>query len=251
MRNGSNGGQHVQEDRFDAVRSCLRTARPFSDLDPAIIEHLVHRSRSKDLPQGHAVFRESDACLDLHILAHGQIRCYRANQDGRELVIRTIQRPNEVFCLAAMFAHNGHLFTAQTTVPTRLFYFPVAIVKDLARTHSSVAMALLLVATEQTSSLMDLAENLALKKVVARVAMVLRQMALLDGKRNGTEFLLDRSRCRVEALASNVGTVRVHMARSLNQLARMGAIKINRRNIIVRDIGLLDQIARDCPGDRL
>lgn len=102
-------------------------------------------------------------------------------------------------------------------------------------------MALKLVATagEQMTHLVALAEDLSLKTATARLAKYLYDLAVAEGAKTGKPLRLSRDRLPEEELASRLGTVRVHISRSLMSLVRAGAIDLDREFIGVRDLTLL------------
>jgi hypothetical protein len=61
---------------------------------------------------------------------------------------------------------------------------------------------------------------------------------------------LQRSGLREDDIAAMVGTVRVHVSRSLKTLATMGAITLDRDTIRINDIkaldGFLHAVEREC-----
>ncbi len=105
-------------------------------------------------------------------------------------------------------------------------------------------MALKLVATaaEQMTHLVALAEDLSLRTATARLAKYLYELAVAEGAENRKEVRLSRNRLPEEELASMLGTVRVHISRSLTNLVRAGAIDLNREFIRILDLTVLKQI---------
>ncbi len=106
-------------------------------------------------------------------------------------------------------------------------------------------MALKLVATagEHMTYLVGLAEDLSLKTATARLAKYLYELAMAEGAAHGKEIRLSRDRLPEEELASMLGTVRVHISRSLMNLVRAGAIDLTRGFVRIRDLKVLKQIS--------
>ena len=91
--------------------------------------------------------------------------------------------------------------------------------------------------------LVSLAEDLSLKTATARLAGHLYELAVAEDAKDGQEIRLSRDRLPEEELASMLGTVRVHISRSLMNLIRAGALDLDRRFIRIRNLTVLKQIA--------
>jgi CRP-like cAMP-binding protein len=91
--------------------------------------------------------------------------------------------------------------------------------------------------------LVGLAEDLSLKDAKTRLAKYLYEQAVAEDAGKGNEILLFRDRFPEEDLASMLGTVRVHISRSLMILVRAGAIDLDREFIRIRNLTLLKQIS--------
>jgi len=94
-------------------------------------------------------------------------------------------------------------------------------------------------------SLVALAEALSLKTATSRLAKFLCELARTEGARKGTEIQLRRDRHSVEELASMVGTVRGHISRSLKNMVRAGAIRLDRKVIRIPDLDILEQFSQE------
>jgi CRP/FNR family transcriptional regulator len=116
-------------------------------------------------------------------------------------------------------------------------------VSRLAQEHPSVALKLVATAGEHMTHLVALAEDLSLKTATARLAKYLYKLAAAEGVEHGKEIRVSRNRLPEEELASMLGTVRVHISRSLTHLVQTGAIELSRGFIRVRDLGVLKQIS--------
>lgn len=93
--------------------------------------------------------------------------------------------------------------------------------------------------------LVALADDLSLKTATARLAKYLYEVAVAEGAGKGVKVRVSRNRLRAEELASMLGTVRVHISRSLASLAGAGAIELDRRFIRIRDLAILRRFFED------
>ena len=210
---------------------------------PDVLKTLAARSHSKSFRAGQVVFAEGDPCRSLYLLESGRVKFYRASAEGREQVMKIFERPGDTFCIPSAFSTGTHVVSARAVTETRLRVLDVDTVTRLTEKHPSVALKLVATAGEHMMHLVTLAEDLSLRTATARLAKYLHELAVEAGAERGEKIQLSRARLPEEELASTLGTVRVHVSRSLMTLVRAGAIELGRAFIRVRDLAVLKQIA--------
>ncbi len=226
-----------------AILPLLRSVAHFAGLEPAVLNTIAARCRPKAIPAGRHVFMEGEPCLDLYVLESGRVRFYRVNPEGREQVLKVFDRPGDTFCIASAFSTGRHIVSARAAAATRLHVLDMDTVNRLIREHPIMGRSFIATAGEHMEHLVGLAEGLALKTATGRLAKHLHELALAEGAVQGKETRLSRDRLAEEELASMLGTVRVHVSRSLTNLARAGAIDIDREFIRIRDLAVLRRIS--------
>jgi CRP/FNR family transcriptional regulator len=208
----------------DAMVRLLKAVPFFAELDAPVRETIATRCRSQPLRAGQPVFMEGDPCKHLYILESGCIKFYRARAEGREQILKVFDRPGDSFCIPSAFRTGRHIVSARAATETRLHLLDVNTVNHLAQEHPHVALKLVGTAGEHMTYLVGLAEDLSLKSAKARLAKYLYEQAVAEeDAEKGKEILLSRDRFPEEDLASMLGTVRVHISRSLMILGRAGA----------------------------
>jgi CRP-like cAMP-binding protein len=226
----------------EALLELLKAVPYFGDLDPAVLETIAARCRSKVIPAGQLIFMEGDPCLDLCILESGRVKFSRVNAEGREQVLKMFDSPGDTFCIASAFSTGRHIVNIQAATQTRLYLLDISTVNRLVNEHPSTGLKLMTTAGEHMAHLVNLAEDLALKSATARLAKHLHELAVTEGGPKAKDILLSRDRLPEEELASILGTVRVHVSRSLANLARTGAIEVDRGFIRIRDLAALRRV---------
>ena len=216
----------------------------FADLDPAVLEGVAARCRPKLLSAGETVFMEGDPCVDLRILESGRVKFFRASAEGREQIMKVFDRPGDTFCIPSAFRTGTHIVSARAATESRLHLIEVSTVNRLAHEHPSMALELVATAGEHMTHLVTLAEDLSLKTATARLAKHLYELAAAAGA-DRKEIRLSRDRLPEEELASMLGTVRVHISRSLMSLVQAGAIDLTRAFVRIRDLAVLRRISED------
>lgn len=221
----------------------LRAVPYFRDVSPLSAAAVAGRARWRSFPPRQVVFLEGEPCRNLHVLVEGRVECYRASAEGREQIMTMFDRPGDTFCIPSAFATGRNLVTARALAPTRLCLIDRDTFVDVARQNPPMALRLVQAVSLDAKRVMDLAESLALCTARVRVARLLYERALAEGVRSGRGVELPRERLREDEVASRVGTVRVHVSRSLRSLARAGTIALDRALIRIPDLGALERLA--------
>lgn len=237
---------HVRRERWlsfmptrDAIFSLMAASPQFSDLDPTALRTFAARCRPKVFVAGQLIFMEGDPCRNLCILESGRVKFFRMNAEGREQILKVFERPGDMFCIASAFSTRRHIVSAMAITETRLHLLDMDAVNALAYEHPSVGLKMVRTAGEHMTHLVALADDLSLKTATGRLAKYLHELAKAEGAGKATEARISRDRLRAEELASLLGTVRVHVSRSLTALADAGAIDLDRRFIRIRDLAIL------------
>jgi CRP-like cAMP-binding protein len=219
---------------LDAIRF-LAAHAPFVGVEAAAVKTIAARCRPRSQQPGETLFREGERCRDVYILVAGRVKCFRASPEGREQILKVFEKPGDVFCTTSAFSTGSHIVTAEAMSEVSLYVVDVETMKRVALEQPAVALALVTAAGDQMRSLVALADDLSLKTATTRVAKLLRERARAEGERAGSEIRLRRASLREDDIAAMVGAVRVHVSRSLKALATMGAIRLERDTICIRD----------------
>ena len=220
----------------------LESLAPFAGLPSAAVTAIASRCRRKSRQAGEALFLEGDPCHDLYILAAGRVKCFRASPEGREQILKVFEHPGDMFCTTSAFSTGSHIVTAEAMNDVVLYVIDVETIKRVAFEQPAVALALVTAAGDQMRSLVSLADDLSLKTATARVAKLLWERARVEGKRDVEGGIrLQRASLREDEIAAMVGTVRVHVSRSLKALATMGALSLDRDTIRISDLKTLER----------
>jgi CRP-like cAMP-binding protein len=223
----------------DAVFSLMAATSQFAGLDPIVLKTIAARSRPKVFSAGQLVFMEGDPCRSLCILESGRVKFFRMNAEGREQILKVFEHPGDIFCIASAFSAGRYVVSARAMNETRLHLLDMNVLNRLTQEHPSLGLKMVSTAGEHLTHLVALADDLSLKTATGRLAKYLYELAVAEGADKGTKVRVPRDRLRAEELASMLGTVRVHISRSLTNLADAGAIELDRRFIRIRDTAIL------------
>jgi CRP/FNR family transcriptional regulator len=225
--------------RSDAL-GFLKSHPPFASVDPAALKTLASRCRPSSRQPGETLFVEGDPCRDLYILVAGRVKAFRASPEGREQILKVFERPGDMFCMTSAFSTGSHIVAAEAMNDVRLYVVDVETMKRVALEQTAVALAVMTAAGDQMRSLVSLADDLSLKTATTRVAKLLWERARAEGRGDRRAIRLRRAELREDDIAAMVGTVRVHVSRSLKALATMGAITLDRDAIQINDLKALE-----------
>lgn len=237
-------------DAPDTIR-VLAGLPTFAGVNLDTIKKIASRCRPTSRRAGENLFLEGDPCRGLYILAAGRVKCYRTNPEGREQILKVLDRPGEIFCTTAAFSTGSHIVTADAMTDISLHVIDVETMRRVALEEPAVALALISTAGDQMRGLVGLADDLSLKTATTRVAKLLCQRAREETARSGKDIRLPRDSLREEEIAAMVGTVRVHVSRSLRALAKMGAITLTRETIRIDDLKALERLSGGTDADEL
>jgi len=227
----------------EVVVQLLRTITYLRDVSPLTVAAVAQRVRWRSVPARQVVFLEGEPCRDLHVLVEGRVECYRSSAEGREQIIMVFDRRGDTFCISSAFATGLNLVTARALTPTKLCVIDRETFVEVAHRNPPMALRLVKTVSHDAARVMDLAESLALRTARVRVARLLYEQAVAEGVRAGQGVELARERLREEDVAARVGTVRVHVSRSLRSLVRSGTIILDRARIRIPDLAGLERAA--------
>jgi CRP-like cAMP-binding protein len=227
----------------DVTINLLKSVPCFSGLGPHVLATLAGRCQSRSFQTGQFVFVEGHPCRHLYILESGRVFAYRSNAEGREQTLRRFDHPGDVFCIPSAFSVGRHIVSVRAGTEARLQLIDVDTVTHLSHEHPSIALKIIAMTGVQMARLVTLAEDLSLKTVTARLAKHLCESAEDGRGKPGEPMRLSRDRLSEGELASLLGTVRVHVSRSLTSLVRAGAISRTRESIRILDLTVLREIS--------
>jgi len=221
----------------------LRRVPFFAVLPPDELKALATHCVVRRLARDETLVAEGDRCCDgLFVIQSGAVKLFKIAENGREQVL-TIERAGSTVGELSVF--DGGTFPASVAAieNSTLLYLPKREFLDLCRRNSQVAFAVIRTLAWRFRYLTSLVEELSLKEVSHRLARFLRDRAMKSGvqTKRGLEFPLEETN---QEIGAEIGTVRDLVSRNLRRFVDRGIIKMERRKVIVLDMGELEaQIA--------
>jgi CRP/FNR family transcriptional regulator len=210
----------------------LRSVPYFARLKDEAFADVLAETRPRRYPAGAHLFFEGQAAgqAALHIIAEGSVRVYRASPSGREQTLRVFQA-GDTFAEVAAFDGGPYPSTAETLEESTVLRLPRPALLRLMERHPEIAVTLLTTMAGRLRHLLDVVEDLSLRRVGSRLARLLL-----------TE---EHRRLNQSQLASLVGTSREMVNRTLHQLSDQGVIRLQDHEIVVLDPRRLTQIVEE------
>jgi len=222
--------------------AALKRSAYFRKLPIAELEWLARRCRPRTLKRGEHAFEAGDACTGLLVIAEGAVEMRQVSPRGREQVLHA-EGVGAALGEAPLFDGQGYIASAVAVAPTRLMLVPRAAVLDLCRRRPDVSLAMLETMARRVRRFAALAEDLAFRQVIERLARHIEADAARAGRSSLPGAVVDLGLTQ-DQLASRLGTVRELVSRAFRQLERSGAVKRTRSRVVIRDPERLAGIAR-------
>jgi CRP/FNR family transcriptional regulator len=180
----------------------------------------------KTFPAGTVLLEEGQPCEGALLVTSGSIRVYKTSPSGREITLYLVQ-PGEMCVLGISCLLNDTRYPARAAVKTdtEAFGIPAPAFRRLFREEAPVQRFVLDMFSSRLSSVMQLVEEVAFRRMDERLAVFL----LKEAERSpGTYHPVAMSH---EQIATHLGTAREVVSRLLSQLEGDGLVRLGRRRV--------------------
>lgn len=171
-----------------------------------------------ELPAEAQVFRAGDSCQGLPLVLEGSVRVQMTGSSGHEIVLYRISDADVcTLSIGCLVAGRGYRAEAIVERPTTAVVLPTGLFDDLMSRSAPFRRQIMAAYGERLDSLMMLVEEVAFRRMDARLAEWLRAHA-------GESPL----RITHQGLATELGTAREVVSRVLKDFERKGWIRLTR-----------------------
>jgi len=198
----------------------------FQGLRPEEIEAVRGYIFERRYDRNEVIIMEGEPCQAAYFVAQGRAKIVKTSEEGREQVLR-VMRHGDSFNDVPVFDGGPNPATAVALEETLIWGIPKDRLLELVRNNPKVAENVLRVFSQRLRQLVALVEDLAFRHVTARLAKMLLEHESEDERR-----------LTQQEMAALVGTAREMVGRGLKALEALGAIKIDRKRIVIvnRDV---------------
>ncbi len=241
--------------RFDLPRY-LSVLPLFQEMTPLELQRLADGCRLRRLVRGDDVFRLGEPCEEFHVTVTGQVKLFAISPAGQEKVIELVG-PGNSFAEALMFTGKPYIINAQALTDTLLLSVGKnAVLREIER-DSRFAMRMLAGISRRLHGLVHDVQAYSLHSGVQRVigyllrdlpeasdnaaAMTLADAGIApvqdpDSPARQIRLSLPASKATI---ASRLSLTPEYFSRVLHELEAAGLIQMERREIVIPDVGRL------------
>jgi CRP-like cAMP-binding protein len=210
----------------------LRQVAIFRDLDSAVLADLGARMRSRTVDAGTVVVSAEEAGDSMFVIASGKVKVVLYGQTGREIILSML-KGGDFFGEMSLFDRQPRSANVVAVSETQLLTLDRDAFHKHLLANPSTALAILAEMSRRLRHADEVIGNLALLDVYARVARVIREMALKQGEQVEGGILI-RERPTQQEIAGLVGTSRETVSRALSEFTRRGLLEVEGKQVLVR-----------------
>jgi CRP/FNR family transcriptional regulator len=217
-----------------AKQQAIRQCSYFANLDETILTTLAAGTRLVKFERGEVLFWQDEPCAGLHIIESGSVKLFKISPQGRELIVNIFEG-GATFNEVPVFDHGANPINVAALEESQVWIIDAQVIRHVLQGNPQMCQAVVLNLANNLRMLVRVVEELSFYQVTHRLARLISQLPAeqLSGETN--------ARITQDQLAARLGTVREVVARSLRELERSGAIRVNRRQIRIADLGALQQ----------
>ncbi len=199
----------------------LREQFPLFRQNPALLGEFAAAGQVVELPRGHQIYWQGDACQGIAFLLSGAIRVYKCSENGREISLYEIV-PGETCILNAscIIGRQGYPANAITLADCRALLIPAATFRSLMAAHEPLRIFIYALLGQRLAEIMELVEEVAFRRMDERLR----------------DYLLEKSsdgvlRATHQTISNDLGTSREVVTRLLRDLEQRGEVHVSRNEI--------------------
>jgi CRP-like cAMP-binding protein len=213
--------------------SVLSQSALFKDLPASALRALARQGVERKLAQRQILFQAQEPAQGLYVVLSGAVRAFRVNTDGREQTMH-VEQPGGTLAEVAVFDGGVYPSSTMADEDSTVLFLSSTVVREFLLQHPQAALNALALLAKKLRAVAALAEQLALKDVGQRLALLLLEEA---GRKavavsDGVSFSLPLSHGQI---ASRLGSVREVVTRSLQKLVQQKIIAIRGHRVSILD----------------
>ena len=208
----------------------LRGNTYFTDLPETLLKEITQHMQLREFQRGDILLWEADPCDGLHILETGSAKIHRLSPQGRQYIVRILQE-GDTFAEVPAFDGGPTPVNVEALETCRVWVIKAEKLRELILEYPLFAQKVLKNFGEMLRGLVRNVSEMAFYQVTHRLARLISDYPVEEARPHWTQ----------EQLAAQLGTVREVVARSLKELERSGAIRIEDRRIHIANDNVLRQ----------
>ncbi|HAX71495.1 MAG TPA: Crp/Fnr family transcriptional regulator [Anaerolineales bacterium] len=223
----------IIETSFKKKVEALRENEYFDDLPEGMLKEIAEHTHLREYQRGDVMFWEGDPCDGLFIIEQGSAKIYRLSPQGRQYIVRILQE-KDTFAEVPAFDEGTNPVNVEALETCRVWVINSGKLHELVKSHPEFAHKVLANFGRMLRGMVQKVSEMAFYQVTHRLARLIAEM---PEDRSGPHWTQ-------EQIAARLGTVREVVARSMKELERSGAIKVEDRRIHIIDKDIFNQWAQ-------
>lgn len=219
----------IEVSRSEKLKT-LRVNPYFDELPEGVLKEIAAQTQLREYERGDMLFWEGDPCAGLHIMESGSVKLYRISPQGRQYIISVLTDGatcNEV----PAFDGGTNPVNVEALEISRVWVVDALTLRELVKSNPEFALKILSKFGQNLRNLVHKVSEMAFYQVTHRLARLITELPVDESRPHWTQ----------EQLAARLGTVREVVSRSLKELEKSGAIRIEDRRIHIKDGEVLRQ----------
>ncbi len=208
----------------------MRGNEYFDDLSENILKDIAEHMHLREYQRGDVLFWEGDPCDGLHIVEHGSAKIFKLSPQGRQYIVRILQE-GDTFAEVPAFDEGSNPVNVEALETCRVWVIDIQKLRELTMAHPVFAQKVLVNFGKMLRGMVRMVSEMAFYQVTHRLARLIAELPQEKSAPHWTQ----------EQLAARLGTVREVVARSMKELERSGAIKVEDRRIQIVDQEIFSQ----------
>lgn len=218
------------ETRHDIRIKTLKRNEYFDDLPEPMLKEISEHMHLREYQRGDVLFWEGDPCDGLHIVEQGSAKIFRLSPQGRQYIVRILQE-GDTFAEVPAFDGAVNPVNVEALEACRVWVIDGELLRGLIEQHPQFARKVLTNFGRMLRGMVRMVSEMAFYQVTHRLARLIAELPQEKSAPHWTQ----------EQLAARLGTVREVVARSMKELERSGAIKVEDRRIQIADQEIFSQ----------
>jgi CRP/FNR family transcriptional regulator len=198
----------------------LRGNEYFDDLPEIMLKEISAHMQLREYQRGDVLFWEGDPCDGMYILEQGSAKIFRLSPQGRQYIVRILQE-GDTFDEVPAFDGAMNPVNVEALETCRVWVIESEMLRKLVKSHPQFAQKVLANFSRMLRGMVRMVSEMAFYQVTHRLARLIAELPQEKSAPHWTQ----------EQLAARLGTVREVVARSMKELERSGAIKVEDRRI--------------------
>lgn len=204
----------------------------FSDLNKSELEKIQLLLVEKQYKKGEDILIQNDKGDALYIIVEGSVKVVLYGDKGREIIL-SILKKGEFFGEMALLDDDVRSAYVIALEKTKVLMLSRDVFFNWINAHHQIAIKLLKHLSSRLRRADEVISNLSILDVYGRVARYLIDLVKKEGRDIGNEFVVE-NRPTHHTIASQIGSTRETVTRTLNDFIKRGVIRYSGRMLFVR-----------------